>query len=439
MNTKAQRISLELAARDRGVTQNLSAEASRAGDSLLCALLVVYLASLLLEGVLRWFLAMAGVPNALYLRDAIPLATLAVLFLRYLLAQNRVDLTIAVPAAILAFHAAYAAMLGVGFFSIAFGLKIFMFIPYGMAMWPLVRPRFDRALTVASIMFAVTLTGVFANFLLGKMPWEGLEYDTAFGAVSTTREWWSEEGLSRLPGFARASFNAAMIVGITGLLTLLKFRHPAARLMIAACAMSAIVLTTTKGMAVAFPLAALWPILQERRPRMSGTVLVSAVCAATLAMPFLIVLFDLGFPVPRSSVPPLLLSAWDRFTDTWPLAFRLLPEGPEALMGTGVGSIGTPQLFGDAPRRFSPGDNFPVYMMITFGLPGLFYYAMPVFAARRVAAAENLPVRQAYVGLLLIAYGFGMSTNMVEESFFSVSFGLCCGVAASTWLRPVES
>jgi len=42
------------------------------------------------------------------------------------------------------------------------------------------------------------------------------------------------------------------------------------------------------------------------------------------------------------------------------------------------------------------------------------------------------------VALLLIAYGYGMSINMVEESFFAVFFGLCCGVAASAWLRPVE-
>jgi len=436
MNTKAQGMALKLAA-SGGAARDLSVGA-QAGDSLLCALLGVYLASLMLEGVLRYALAMTGVPNALYLRDAIPVATLVVLFLRPLLSDNRIDLAIAIPAALLAFHAAYGAMIGVAFFSIAFGLKIFMFIPYGMAMWPLVRRRFDPALTVASIMFAVTLTGVFANFFLESMPWEGLEYETAFGTVSTTRMWWTGGEIPRLPGFARTSFNAAMILGITGVLTLVKFRPPLTRLAIAACAIAAIVLTTSKGMALAFPLAALWVVIQERNPRMNGARLVGAVCAATLALPFLIVFFDLGSAMPQSIFPSLLVSVWDRFTTMWPLAFHLLPEGPAGFLGAGLGSIGTPQLYGDAPHRFNAADNFGIYMVINFGLPGLCYYAMPAFAVRKVAAVENLTVRAAYVALLLIAYGYGMSINMVEESFFAVFFGLCCGVAASAWLRPVE-
>src|SRR6185369_146859 len=257
------------------------------------------------------------------------------------------------------------------------GLKIFMFIPYGMAMWPLVRRRLDLALTVASIMFAVTAAGVFANFFLRQMPWEGLEYETAFGAVATTRMWWIVDGIPRLPGLARTSFNAAMILGITGLLALVKFRRPLARLAIAACAITAIVLTTSKGMVLAFPLAAFWVVAGERNPRMTGAGLVGAVCAATLALPLLIVFFDLGSALPQSSFPSLVVSVWDRFTTMWPLAFGLLPDGPQALLGAGLGSIGTPQLYGNASHHLNAADNFAVFMLINFGLPGLCYYAMP--------------------------------------------------------------
>jgi hypothetical protein len=57
----------------------------------------------------------------------------------------------------------------------------------------------------------------------------------------------------------------------------------------------------------------------------------------------------------------------------------------------------------------------------------------------RVAALQTATVHRAYVALLLIAYGYGVSINMVEESFFAIVFGLCCGVAASAWLAPAES
>lgn len=434
MSTRAQGMSIAQAG---GPGRNLSRPAGRAaGDSVLCALLGVYLASLLLEGVLRWVLVMAGMPNVIYLRDAIPVATVVVLFLRALFNEDRVDLVIAVPAGLLAFHAAYSAMAGVAFFSIAFGLKIFMFIPYGMAMWLLVRPRLELALTWASIMFAITATGVFAGFLLGTMPWEGVEYHTAFGAVSTTRMWWMESA-PRLPGFARTSFNAAMILGITGLLALLKFRQPMLRLAIAACAIAAIILTTSKGMALAFPLAALWLAFHERNARMNGAILLRAVCAAALLLPLMVVYLNLGYGTTQSDVPFLLASVWERFTLMWPLAFQLLPEGPHALLGAGLGSIGSPQEFGDAPHRFNAGDNFAVFMMISLGLPGLFYFAAPLLSLRRVAATESATVYRGYVGLLLLGYGYGITTNMVEESFFSICFGLCCGAAAASWQRPV--
>jgi hypothetical protein len=197
-------------------------------------------------------------------------------------------------------------------------------------------------------------------------------------------------------------------------------------------------LTTSKGMVLGFPLAALWVVVQQRKPRMSGAGLVGGVCAATLALPLFIVYFGLGSGMSASSFPTLLISVWDRFTTMWPLAFELLPDGPQALLGAGLGSIGTPQSYGDAPHRLNAGDNFAIFMMINFGLPGLFYYAVPALSLRRVAAAETATVHRAYVGLLLIAYGYGMSINMAEESFFLVMFGMCCAAAASVWLQPIR-
>jgi hypothetical protein len=134
----------------------------------------------------------------------------------------------------------------------------------------------------------------------------------------------------------------------------------------------------------------------------------------------------------------VLLSVWERFTVMWPLAFDLLPEGPQALLGAGLGSIGSPQLYGDAPHRMNAADNFAVFMMINFGLPGLCYYALPALLLRRVASTQTATVHGACVAILVIAYGYGMSISMVEESFFAVCFGLCCGVATSAWLRSAK-
>lgn len=407
-------------------------------DSVLCALFAVYLGSILLEGPIRYALWAARMPNLLYVRDAIPVASVAFLFLRTLLRNDRVDLPIAIAAALFACHCAYSAILGVAFFSIAFALKIFMFMVYGMAMWPLFARRFHAGLTAGSVMFAIAAAGVFANHFLETMPWEGLAYDTAFGRSSTTRMWWMGDGISRLPGLSRTSFSAAMILGLTGVLALVRFRRPLARLAIAAAAITAIVLTTSKGMVLAFPLAALWLLMQESRPGLDGHLLVRVLCATTLALPVVVVAFDLGTLLKASDFPRLIASVWDRFATTWPRAFDLLPDGPAALLGAGMGSIGTPQNRGFDAHHLNAGDSIAVYMVVSFGVAGLFYAAFPAVMVRKVLAAHPVDVGRAYVALLVITYAYGFSINMVEEPFFSMFFGLCLGAACSAWQRRTE-
>ena len=73
---------LSLGRPGRAKSTPIGQSANRAGDTVLCFLLGVYLASLVVEGPLRYALARTGFPNALYLRDAIPVGTLAFLFLR---------------------------------------------------------------------------------------------------------------------------------------------------------------------------------------------------------------------------------------------------------------------------------------------------------------------------------------------------------------------
>ena len=427
MNAAAQRVPLPVRA-----ARMPRAEGGQAVDSLLCVLLGVYLLTLAFEGPLRYALVAAGMPDALYLRDAIPVGSLLFLFGRALFARGEVDLPIAVPAALLALHAAYAAVMGVALFSIAFGIKIFMFIPYGIAMWPLVRARRQAGFAFVAAVFAATLAGVVANFFAGTLPWEGIEYSTAFGTATTTRTWWIPGGISRLPGFTRTSFNAAMILGITGVLSMVHIRRQAVQLFVAAAALGGIVLTTSKGMILAFPVAAAWLVLQNRRPT-GGHVLVGVLCALTFALPPLVVYAGLASSIAVDNIPAQLMSVWERFSQMWPEAFALLPPGPAAMLGGGPGSIGTPQLYGDTPDLLNAADNVAVFMLVSLGLPGLFYCGVPALGLRRVAATQPVDVHRACAALLVIAYGYGMSISMIEESFFSIMFGLCFGAVFSAF------
>jgi len=410
--------------------------ARESSDRILCTLLCAYLATFVFEGPLRYALVIAGAPSVLYLRDLIPAGSLAFLFFRALLFDEWVDGSIAVPAVLLVLHTAIAVFLGTALIQIVFGFKLFLPIVYGMAVWPLIRERFDGALKVAAAMFFVTVSGVALNYLWGRFPWEGLEYDTAFGSVAATREWTMLGDVRRLPGFTRVSYGAAMILGITGALTMLRLRNAASRALIAALTLLAVAATTTKGMILAFLLVIGWQLLGGERRHWLGHGMVLGSAALTLLLPGLVVLFDLGGGTPPSGLPAFLTSVWDRFVNTWPGAVELLPEGPVAMLGAGLGSIGTPEAASSGARLFSSADNLALFLFVSFGLLGMAYYALPALATARLASTETLPIRASYTALLLLTYGFGVSTNMVGDAVFGIAIGFCLRLAVASLSAP---
>jgi len=404
-------------------------EGSLGLDRLLCLGLIVYLSSLMMEGPLRWILVLAGLPNVLYLRDAIPAASIALLFFRALAVHGRIPALIALPAGVLMLHGAVGLMLGLSPFQVMFGAKIFMYVLYGIVMWPLLQAKLPTVLRVGATMFGITLAGVAINFVLGTMPWEGLEYESAFGAVATTKQWWIPGGMSRLPGFARASFNAAMILGLTGLITLVLVRRTWLRVTIALATMAAIVATTSKGMLLVYPLAATWLIAAGSQWQLdAGRWLARALAAFTLCLPLVMVLFELGALISPAQFPDIVVSASERFSWMWPDAFALLPQGSGWVFGAGLGGIGTPQLFGGEAHRFNAADNLAVFLLINFGLAGIAYYALPALALGRVQQQAAGDVYALCASLLIVAYGYGVSISMIEDSFFAVTFGGCFGI-----------
>ncbi len=397
-------------------------------DRALRFLFCVYLATLVFEGPLRYGLLLAGAPDALYARDLIALGTLGYLLARGVIADRWLDPLLAWSAAIFGLHAAIALMRGLPTFQVLFGLKIFMSVAYGMAMWRLLQPRFESVLTVAAAFYAITLCGVALNFFLGPQAWEGIEYANAFTTVATTREWSSLQ-VPRLPGFARASFAAATILGITGALTMVWLEKRSHRALIAVLTLLGIAATTTKGMLLAFAVvAAVLLVGAGRRGARSGHRMVTAMCALSFLLPSLVLLLNVSGSEPRD-LPAVLTSAWERFAFVWPRALELLPNGVAAVLGSGVGGIGTPQLFGAAPHQYLPADNIVIYAVVTFGLLGVLYYLVPAIASWRVLERESERVGTSYMALVLIAYGYGIATNGVEDSFFAISLGCCLGVA----------
>lgn len=398
-----------------------------AGDSLLFWAFFGVLATYVIEGVLRYGLATAGFPNVIYLRDAVAVISIVFIFFKSLLTRRWIELHIALVCCVLLYHLLVGLFFGVSLFQGLFGFKVLVPLIFGFAVAPILGKNFSRLLIVMVFFFLISILGVYTNHFIEKMPWEGMEYDTAFGTVTGTRQWWAGGGIRRLPGFARTSFDAAMIIGISSFACMLLFKHVLLRLLIAVIALTAIILTTTKGMSQTFIVITLW-MLFKKTPIFfpMGRLLVVTFLILAVALPSVVVFFDIGHGVMREDVPGLLRSLWDRFSWMWPEAFDLMTKPEHYVFGKGLGSIGTAQQYGENFVAPNSADNIFVYTFVMFGPLSLLYLSYPAWCVVRMPSGDDIAAW--CIGLLIICYDYGLTINMLEEPFFSSLLGMVSGL-----------
>lgn len=398
-----------------------AAEADRSGR-LSVWIFVAWLSTGVVEGPLRGALAAADLPNILYVRDLVVVCAIALTFVAPLFRKAGPPPGLAFMAGILILHLCIGIFLSGTFFGPFFGLKIFLAMMYTIAISPAIIKHFRLFVRAMMVFFVISTAGVYANFFVGEWPWEGFSYATVFGTVQTTKKWWMEGGIVRLAGLSRTSFDAAMIIGVTGVILLSTAKSKRLRFAIAALAIGAILLTTSKAMVLAFGVASLWLVAANRTPGSFkvGRLLCIVLFLLTCVVPTVFMVVSVQ-ESPVDSPPALLLSLWDRFSWMWPSAYALLPDRFGALTGAGLGGIGTP--LGELLSVPNTADNVFVYYYVNFGLVGLAYLAFPLVA---VLSRKGVEDRQSFVwlGLLVIAYGYGLTTNMIEQPFFTSVFGL---------------
>lgn len=378
----------------------------------------VYLGSFVFEGVLRYGCATAGVPNLLYFRDALALFIICYLLLVNLFTRNWIDGFVFNLLMLTGVHFIQALFFEESLFQALFGAKMFLSLILGVAMWPVINQKEQTLLYLTILFFLASVLGVFINYVVGTLPWEAFEYQTAFGNVATTKEWWTAGTVRRLPGFARGSAHAAAIIGVTGVLVLAHSRSFLLRGLILVLGSIAILLTTSKGMLLAFALVGGWLLIAKESVKFGLAILVFFFVLA-IVLPILSILVHFGDP---SSIPYLFSSFWDRLAWMWPGAFQMLDSPQAVIFGKGLGAIGVPQMYGDSKYFLNAADNIFVYLYINFGLLAIAYLLFPVVAAFRLG---SLPInwRVGFVAILGVTIGYGVTTNMIEQPFVMTILG----------------
>ncbi|CAM8643033.1 hypothetical protein MCEMIEM13_00623 [Comamonadaceae bacterium] len=395
--------------------------------------LVLYMSTLVYEGPLRYVLSTLGLGTFIYLRDALSAMVISLgVFQAVKINRNIYDPLIIVIYTLLVWALLGLLIHDVTLFPTLFGLKILSVFLLGMSSAKAVEIYESRFRLTIYFFVVTTILGVITNYILGKLPWEGLTYETSFGVVSTTKEWWTE-GERRLPGFARASFDAAMIIGLGAAYLISRLSYTKFLIFIA-ISFVGIYLTTTKGMLLALALVFAWrSIPGASLRRYLGTALCFAILVGMIILPAMSCALNFSYEL-MHDVPKILSSFAERIVSMWPKSCSILVTPYSWFIGAGIGSIGVPQQYSNLTSGYSAADNLFVYLYVMGGIP---------FAVAFIATVSKILQKHVIAGLssidaraLLIAMlAYGVTTNMQEQPFFAILAGiLSCGA----WTKDIR-
>ncbi|HEY5311943.1 MAG TPA: hypothetical protein VIK18_05465 [Pirellulales bacterium] len=385
------------------------------------------------DGVVRYGASLGGMPWLVYLRDGVMLmAALACLAVHPL--RPRVLIYCIVLLA--------GAVTGLAYLEtplqVAVGLKVFLPFFAGLAIAGLPGPLFPRPRWLVALLL-VTFLGVYLQSFI-DYPWVGYQYDVGDFSVEGNRMWWATDEFVRLSGFCRASTSAAPLFFLLGLMNLQTERRRTLALGCWLLALGGIVLTTSKGLCVAWlGISALLVVRRLLRfdPGLANLITRAGVClVAGIGIVLPLAQFQLMNGLERVSLGWFTFySMGDRLEEYWPAALQLATQGGNVITGRGVGGIGA-AMINFEPEIYNAADSLFLSLYVQFGIIAVaFLFVLALQGSKLLADARN-PDRQA-MGLFLIGMlVYGMVAAVMECSSASLIMGYAAGLVA-TAARPI--
>jgi hypothetical protein len=393
---------------------------------LIAILSASYLLSHAFDSLLRWLLAQAGAAAAIYLREgAIVFAVL--LGTVDLIVKRRPAVVLSAVVAFLIVSSTMSVINGLSPMQVLYGVKVWLPLLLGYLLTSSTATSALHKPALWSGIWLLLVAGVIINYFV-KYPWSGMVMTVGDIEITANREW-DTGGISRLSGFSRTSYDAAIFVLFLAFYLCVVLRSVFVRIVIWLVSGAVIALTTTKGAITTYIIATPGlPFVLASRPgqgesssvvRTLSILQIAVPAAAGLLAPVIlsqIQFFDLS---PNSVEFLLFASFLDRVLNTWPDAFRLL-ESWQHFTGRGLGGIGVAQGYFE-PKLFNPADNMFVYFYVTAGIFGAISYVALAATVWRLDLS-TIGGRLCFC-TLLIAFVYGVTTNVIESAPSLIAIG----------------
>jgi hypothetical protein len=409
----------------------------------IAAILAIQTISIAFEAPLRFGLAKLHLSNILYLRDLLIFSCVMAMLWRPPAGDEGPFLKSRLQWLLFMVSVAFftAVLMGNGIFSALFALKLFNITLFGLACTIVAdkRPEFVTKLVI--FLFISTALGIFLNKAVGQFPWDGESIETAFGTVEVNRVWWITGGERRLAGFCRASYTAAAILAITGSMLLFLTQKTLLKLAVAAVALAAIYMTTTKGVVISLVAVIMVSLAPAKSYSRSTLFTFWSIFFALLALTTPFISWYLELPANSVRTAPSMLSSFaDRTANTWPEFLKAYQNWYNWILGKGLGGVGLASSFSSKLARVNPVDNIHMFIYGNLGLVGSALFG--VLALRMITTARSRQISTTVscaCAVALVLVGYGTVTNIVDDPFSPIALAMAWGLMTLAARRELSA
>ncbi|KLD63200.1 hypothetical protein Y882_12370 [Dyella japonica DSM 16301] len=412
----------------------------RQGDAFILSTIFIFLIFEVLQGPLRYYLSMMGGVVLAYAPKGLMALAFFFLLIRTLW-TFRLDKTVMGTLAGFAVFAAVGVYFTHGIGQPVMGLFALIPVLFGVIAEPAFSRLGERCLPYALVLWLCVAVGVGINFF-HSMPWTGFTYQLGDAEVEVSRDW-SYFGVERIAGFARASFEAAMQLLFLGLVCSILVRSKVIAFIVWISTGILIAVTTTKTtLGLYFFLAILLPLMAPRAApsifkRVIGPMVPWTMALIGVLLPASTLVSKVGAGFANQDSGTLLVSFGMRLAQMWPDTFTLIFKHGSALLGRGLGGIGSAQKIFE-PDLYSPADNLYLYLYAVFGVFALVVIWVFTRAVSRLKfTGDRMSTLFWFLGVSILMEGWTVSC--IEGGTTALATGLtvafCIRLGKSRFVR----
>lgn len=373
---------------------------------------LLYILSLILEGAIRYILYLFGVEYLIYVRDIF----IILCILCYMLSTTRdfiIDRFYLIIVIIFIFHSIIALCYVGNISMLLLAWKIYFPLFFGILFGQLFFENLRLTTNCFILLYILAILGVFVNYFI-MFPWEGLEY-SLFGFDIEAVRFWTAWEFKRVSGFARTSYDSAIQILLLAIFLICYVKNNSLKLLLWLLAGPAILLTTTKGVILAYFVTSLLIIIIRYIPNYINIYQKGLFVLLVIAI--ILPLYS-NQSLGVGNIPILLTSLYERLIISWPDVFKLVRENGNILLGRGLGGMGTTQLYFET-QMYNPGDNIFLFFYANFGIFGAGYLLYLAIIGQSIDLKNELY----YYLFILSFFTYGITTSCTENAMFNFFLG----------------